>query len=130
MELRSNRCAKLRTTGGFSGDASSEALAVSSSLLDSGNSEIGRTFFGMNRQPATITARVKVMTRMIEAGDQIVEPSVMIPVLCWRKWPGVAMSSGALAERPNCQTAPAPASVANINRKSTPMPLRSASLQK
>ncbi len=64
------------------------------------------------------------------AGDQIVVLSGMIPVVFSRKCPGVAINSGALPENPNCQIEPAPASVANKNKKSIGMPLRSACLAK
>ena len=129
MELRSSRCAKLSMMGDFSGDASSEAWPVHP-VCWTRNSEIGRIFFGINVQPATITARVKPMTRMIEAGDQIVEPGDhhsggLLEEMARRRHE--QRSAGGETE---CQTAPAPASVASINRKSTPMPLRSASLQK
>jgi len=56
--------------------------------------------------------------------------SGMIPVVFSRKCPGVAISSGALPEKPNCQIDPAPASVASRNRKSIGIPLRSDSLAK
>jgi hypothetical protein len=74
-----------------------------------------------------MTASVNVTTRTIAAGDQIVVESGMTPVVFSRKWPGVAIKSGALAEKPNCQTDPAPASVARRKRKSIAIPLRSAS---
>ena len=95
-----------------------------------GNSDTGRTFLGMNTMPATITAMVNVITSTIAAGDQMVVRSGMTPACCSRKLPGVAISSGALPEKPNCQIAPAPASVDIRKRKSMAMPFFSASRAK
>ena len=44
----------------------------------------------------------------IAAGDQMVVLSGITPVVDSRKWPGVATSSGALADKPYCHTEPAP----------------------
>jgi hypothetical protein len=84
----------------------------------------------MNTQPTIIVAIVNVTTRMMAAGDQIVVHSGITPVVFSRKCPGVAMSSGALPENPNCQIDPAPASVASRKRKSTGVSLRSDSRAK
>ena len=67
---------------------------------------------------------------MIAAGDQMVVDSGMTPTVFSRKWPGVATSSGALAENPNCQTAFAAQITASKKRKSILTPLRSASRAK
>ena len=94
------------------------------------NSEIGRIFFGMNTTPQMMQAVVKVTTRTMAAGDQMVVLSGMMPVVFSRKCPGVAINSGALPDSPNCQIAPTPASVERRKRKSTGSRLRSASFAK
>ena len=62
--------------------------------------------------------------------DQMVVRRSITPTVSCRKWPGVAIRSGALAERPNCQTDWAAAIVASRNGKSTGMPFFSAAALK
>ena len=80
----------------------------------------------MKTMPTATTATMNDGTRISAAGDQIVVASGITPACCSRKLPGVAISSGALPDRPNCQIAPAPASTDISQRKSILMPLRSA----
>ena len=80
----------------------------------------------MKTMPTATTATMNDGTRISAAGDQIVVVSGITPACCSRKLPGVAISSGALPDRPNCQIAPAPASTDISQRKSILMPLRSA----
>ena len=84
----------------------------------------------MNTQPTNTQMIGNVTTSAMVAGAQSVVLSGMTPVVFSRKCPGVAMSSGALPEKPNCQIAPAPARQARRNRKSMGMPFFSASLAK
>src|SRR6266404_8639311 len=88
------------------------------SLPDSGNSEIGRQVLGISQHPATITAAANTISWMMAAGDQIVLESGITPITFWRKCPGVATSNGALADKPNCQSACAAVVTASRNGKS------------
>ena len=110
--------------------AGSCAIGTLASSSEAGNSERRRIFLGISRQPTTTVRARKTGTCTSAAGDQIVVRSGRIPVSCSRKWPGVAISSGALADRPNCHTDPAPARIACRNRKSTGRPLASACFAK
>ena len=95
-----------------------------------GNSDTGRGVFGMKTTPTNTTAAMKLGTRIIAAGDQMVVLNGMTPACCSRKLPGVAIRSGALPDKPNCQIAPPPASTDISQRKSIGIPLRSAWLAK
>ena len=64
------------------------------------------------------------------AGAQIVVDSGIRPVCFSRKWPGVFIRSGALAESPNCQIAWAENVVASRKGRSTSIPFFSASRAK
>jgi hypothetical protein len=55
----------------------------------------------------------------IEAGAQMVVLRGITPVVFSRKWPGVAINSGALDESPNCQQAFAAHNKARKNLKSS-----------
>ena len=63
-------------------------------------------------------------------GAQIVVDSGIRPVRVSRKWPGVFIRRGALAESPNCQIEAAAAVVASRNGKSMTIPFFSASRAK
>ena len=64
------------------------------------------------------------------AGAQIVVESGTTPVVSSKKCPGVAINKAALEDKPYCQQAFAPHTVASKNIKSSLMPLRSASRAK
>ena len=75
-------------------------------------------------------ARKNVTMKTTVTGAQIVVDSGSRPICFSRKWPGVFIRSGALAESPNCQIDPAAAVVASRNGKSTAIPFFSASRAK
>ena len=53
-----------------------------------------------------------------------------MPVVCSRKWPGVAISSGALPENPNCQMDPGTGQRREQEQEIDGNPLLSASREK
>ena len=96
----------------------------------SGNWESGWGRIGWRNRAATMIARKNVAMKTKVAGAQIVVDSGIRPVCFSRKWPGVFIRSGALAESPNCQIDPAADVVASRNGKSTSIPFFSASRAK
>lgn len=84
----------------------------------------------MIQHAARIAATEKTTSWMMAAGDQMVVERGTMPIVLSRKWPWVATSSGALAERPYCQSAEAAVVMASRNGKSMAISWRSASAAK
>ena len=95
------------------------ASGVVASLFASWKADSGRGDFGIRIKVSAITPTGNVSTMSTAGSDQMVERRLITPTVASRKWPGVAISSGALDDRPNCHTAPAADTAARRNGKST-----------